>query len=186
MSEEKKSSKLGLIIGLGLVAVLTMGLMMYVSASNNEVRLRAVVNAEQKVCQANFDKMWKILQEQAQVADQYKEGFADIFVKMTDARYANDNSLLFKFITESNPNFDVSLYSTLQKSIASERTSFTIHQEKLIDVAREHSLLINTIPSSWFVGSRGEIEIQLVTSSRTKEAFRTGEDNDVELFKDKK
>jgi hypothetical protein len=70
-------------------------------------------------------------------------------------------------------------------SIEAQRTSFTREQAKLIDLQREHNNLLQTLPSSIFVGGREPIEVKIVTSGKTNKSFATGEDNDVDLF-DKK
>jgi len=157
--------------------------MMWWSATNKEVQLRTTVQAEQDVCKVHFDNMWKILHDQANVANEYKEAFAEIFPKIMEERYDNARGgALLSFVKESNPNFDVSLYSTLQKSIAAERTGFTMHQDKLIDANREHRKLLLTKPSSFFFDLSDTIHITLVTSARTNSAYTTGEDNDMDLF----
>ena len=40
-----------------------------------------------------------------------------------------------------------------------------------------------TWPGSMFVGNRPEIEIAIVTSTKTEETFKTGKEDDVEVFK---
>jgi len=39
--------------------------------------------------------------------------------------------------------------------------------------------------TSWFVGGRGKIDVQIVTSTRAEAAFETGKDDDTDLFKKK-
>ncbi len=161
---------------------------MWYTATNKEATLRARVEAEQSVCKVHFDNMWKILQDQADVASEYKDAFAEIFPKLMDERYGDSGraGALLSFVKESNPNFDITLYSNLQKSIQAERTGFTAHQDKLIDVHNAHKILLRTKPSKWFLGDVEEIEITLVTSSRTNDAYETGEDNNVDLFNRRK
>lgn len=181
---EQKNGKGLLIGGLAIGAIVLVVFMMWWNATNKEARLREVVYAEQTVCKNHFDKMWKILQEQADVASEYKDAFIEVFPAIMEERYGNkDSGALLNFVRESNPNFDISLYSNLQKSIASERTEFAMHQDKLIDKNREHRTLLRTKPSSFFFSESDTIHITIVTSARTNEAFTTGEDNDVDLFK---
>ena len=180
---EQKDGEGLLIGGLSLAVIGLIVFMMWWNATNREARLREVVYAEQTVCKNHFDKMWKILQEQADVASEYKDAFIEAFPKIMEERYGNKESgALLNFVKESNPNFDVSLYSTLQKSIASERTEFAMHQDKLIDKNREHRTLLRTKPTSFFFSDADTIHITIVTSARTNAAFTTGEDNDVDLF----
>lgn len=100
-----------------------------------------------------------------------------------EERYGNQRGgALLSFIKESNPNFDVSLYSKVQNAISDERKEFTFHQDKLIDMERQHRNLLRTKPTSFFFNLSDTIHITLVTSSRTNESYLTGEDNDVDLF----
>lgn len=157
---------------------------MSVTYTNKEIDLRSTTIAQQDKCKAYFDKMWKILQQKAGVADQYKEAFKEIYPKMIEGRYSKGDGSLMKWITESNPQFDVSLYKELMQSIEIERTGYFNEQASLIDMQREHSVLLKKIPSKWFLNDTLKpVEIIIVTSKSTKDAYVTGEENNVELFK---
>jgi hypothetical protein len=66
--------------------------------------------------------------------------------------------------------------------IVSQRDGFKFRQKELLDLKREHDNLIDLFPSSLFVGSRGKIDVIIVTSTRTEEAFKSGKDDDTKLF----
>lgn len=173
------------------VAVLTIGLiivLMGVSASNREISLRSQITAQKQVCEAYYDKLWKVISQKAQVADQYKNAFKEIYPALIEGRYGNEKGgTLMKWIQESNPTFDVSLYKDLMSSIEAERAGFFMEQKRLVDLDNEHRILKRTIPQSWFVGSRPDIAITIVSSSATKQVMESGEENDIDIFKkDKK
>ena len=176
-------TKTATILTVGTVVVLLafFGLM-YMSYSNTEVRLRNTIEAQQKTCEAYYDKLWKVLQQKAGVTDQYKGAFKDIYADLIGGRY-QDKDLLFKFVVESNPQFDASLYKDLMASIEAERNGFLMEQRRLIDLDREHRTLRQTIPGSFFVGGRPDVKITVVTSERTEAVFTSGQENDIELFK---
>lgn len=180
-----------IIIGLSITAVFVITAITFFSmsihATNGEIELRTQVEAQQKKCETYFDKMWKILKEKAGVTDQYKKAFQEIYPSLIAGRYSgqNDGSLM-KWVTESNPTFDASMYKDLMQSIEIERTGFNNEQERLIDLNREHSALLQKIPSKWSLGGIKEIEIKLITSSRTEAAFQSGKEDDIELFEIKK
>jgi hypothetical protein len=181
--------KKGTIIGLSVFIILGVVGIIYaslsVSTTNKEIELRATTISQQDKCKAYFDKMWKILQQKAGVADQYKEAFKEIYPKMIEGRYSQGDGSLMKWITESNPQFDVSLYKDLMQSIEIERTGFFNEQTRLIDLQREHAVLLKKIPSKWFLNDTLKpVNITIVTSASTKETYKTGEENDVELFND--
>lgn len=174
----------GLLVGaLGVGGIfLVMGLM-YASYSNAEVRLRNQLVAQQKKNEAVFDNTWKIIQQQAGVAEHHKDAFKDIYATMMDARYSQSGGEAMRWIQEHNPQFDSSLFSKLMTSIEAQRTIFTREQTKLLDLKREHDNLLQTLPASFFVGSRAPVEVTIVTSGKTTQSFETGQDNDVDLFK---
>ena len=186
-----KKSKKGLWITLALVVLIGGIIAIWaVGVSNDEVRLANRGNAQQENCDAYFDKMWKILKEQAGVAEQYKEAFAEIYPALMEGRYATGGNLM-KWIQESNPDFDVSLYAKLQASIEGQRNGFFVEQTKLIDIDREHKDMRETFPKKLVVGNRQNIGyevdedgtvihkgIVIIKSTHTEEAKRTGKDDE--------
>jgi uncharacterized protein YqiB (DUF1249 family) len=179
------------IIAISIIAFLGLSfILMYASYSNAEVRLRNRATAQEKVCEANFDKMWKVIKQKAQVTDQYKNGFKEIYVDLIRGRYASTDTTgnvkqsdnFMKWVQESNPNFDVSLYRDLMVAIEAQREQFFDDQKTLIDIKMQHDNCLNTFPSSLFVGSRPVIEIKIITSATTEEVYKTGQENNVNLF----
>lgn len=61
----------GIIIGGVLLFFIIVGVSMYFSISNSEVKIREQVIAQQDVCKANFDKMYKTINQVAQTAGQF-------------------------------------------------------------------------------------------------------------------
>lgn len=174
----------GLLVGVvSVVAMLLVVVCMYATYSNAEVRLRNRIGAQQKKNEAVFDNTWKIIQQQAGVTSEYKDSFRQVYADIMNARYSKGDGSLMKWVQEHNPNFDSSLFKKLMTSIEVQRTIFTREQTALLDLKREHDDILQTIPSSLFVGGRPPIEVKIVTSSKTTESFSTGEDNDVDLFK---
>lgn len=175
--------KLLSIIGIVLAIIAIFVAILGISTSNSEIRLRNSITAQQTNCESFFDQMWKIINQKAQVSEQYKDAFKEIYPSLIDGRYKNDGGNFMKWITESNPNFDVSLYKDLQTSIESLRLSFFTEQKKLLDLDREHKNILRTFPSEIFVGGRDTVDIKIITSTETKEVYKTGEENNIELFK---
>ena len=149
---------------------------LYISAKNTEQRQRNAVAAQEDKCRVKFDAVWKILQDQAGVADEYKDAFKEVFIEQANARYGRDSNVIFKMITESNPNFTPELYSKLMTSIEAQRTAFEFEQTKLVSVNQVHTDYVTTFPGSLL--GKDVIEIKLVTSKRTKKAYETGEDDE--------
>lgn len=160
-----------------------------IGISNTEVRLKFRGEAQQTVCEAFFSNMWEIIQTKAGVANEYKEGFKEIYVPLIEGRYSKDNGTLMKWITESNPQFDPALYKDLMVSIEGQRNGFFLEQSKLIDIDREHKTLRNTVPAQFVVGSRPNIGktadkegIVILKNLATIDAYVTGTDSSPDLF----
>lgn len=170
-------------ITVGVVAlVLLIVVSMYFSTSNTEISLRNKIEATQTSCTAYYDKMWKIISQKAQVSSQYKESFNDIYKNIMSERYDDKGGSLMKWIQESNPNFDVSLYRDLSASIESERQGFLVEQKSLIDLNLQHRNLLMKFPSTLFVGSRPPIDIKIITSATTEDVYKTRQENNVKVF----
>ncbi|MES2690429.1 MAG: hypothetical protein V4658_08505, partial [Bacteroidota bacterium] len=91
-----------------------------------------------------------------------------------------------KWIQESNPQFDISLYKQVSQSIEIERTGYFNEQSTLIDMKREHQVYLAQAPERWFLNdSLKPVQIVIVTSKNTKDAYQTGEENDIDLFEKK-
>lgn len=169
-----------------VVGLVVMVFLMYMSYANSEVRLRNAVTAQQKANETSFDTCWKIIQGQAQVADKYKDSFKEIYTGLMEGRHYEKGGALMKFITESNPTFDIRLFEKVSNSIEAQRTAFMRDQQKLIDLKREHDNVLTTMPGSFFVGSRPPVEIKIVTSSKTEKVFESRKEDDVDVFNTKK
>lgn len=179
-----KNKIIGLVAAISITMMLVIGFFMNMSIENKEIDLRERVIAQQEKCEAYFDKMWKVLQQEAQVTDQYKNAFKEIYPALIEGRYSQGDGSLMKWIQESNPQFDASMYKQLMRSIEVERTGFFNEQATLIDIQREHKAFLQKAPNRWFLSSDLKpVEIQIITSSSTKQTYETGEENDVDLFK---
>lgn len=184
--------KTGTLIGLGVVVLLgVMFAFWAIGISNSEKKLYLTGKAAQQNCEVIFDNMWKTIKTEAGVTDQYKDGFKEIYVAMMNGRYANDansgKETLMKWIQESNPTFDSGIYVKLMNTIEGTRNGFTMEQKKLIDIDRQHKAMRVTFPNSLIIGGRPDLDIKLVTSAKTEQAYKTGQENDIDPFaKDKK
>jgi len=176
--------KKGIIILVSVLGLTIIFAIVGFSASNKEVSLRSQIEAQKEVCEAYYDKLWKVISQKAQVAEQYKSAFKEIYPALIEGRYGNEKGgTLMKWITESNPTFDLSLYKDLMSSIEAERAGFFMEQKRLVDLNNEHRIVRRTFPSSVFTGSRPDITIVIVSSDATKNVMKTGLENDIELFK---
>jgi len=180
------------LIGCGAMSLMfvIMGLVaacMFVSIMNQEVGLRNTITAKQKDNENEYDAMWKKISQVAQVTNAQKEALKEIFVSHAQARTGNNGGAIMKWVQESCPNVDTTTFNNLQNIITSSRDRFVMRQKELIDFKREHDNLIDKFPSKLICSILGKnkIEIQIVTSTRSDNAFKTGKDDDVTVFESK-
>lgn len=177
----KKIVLITLLVILGCGAAIFAG--MYFSYNNKEIALRANAEAQVGKIEGVHDKMWKVIQQKAQVTTEYKDAFAKIYPEIISGRYSGDgDGSLMKWVTESNPNFDTSLYTDLMQSIEILRSEFQRNQETMLDLVREHKTLCTTYPGRWFISNTMEIEYTVISSTKSKVVMETGIDDDVKMF----
>jgi hypothetical protein len=174
---------IGITVSVLLVALSLIGISMYFSYNNQDAKIRAQVEAQRGKIEGVHDKMWKTLQQKAQVTDEYKDAFKEIYPALIEGRYSQGDGSMMKWITEANPDFDTSLYKDLMQSIELNREEFRKTQERMLDILREHNVLLTTVPSKWFIKNKETIEYTVISSTRSKVVMDTGLDDDVNLFK---
>lgn len=153
----------------------------YVSLSNQEISLRSTIESKQRDNTSEFDNMWKKISQVTQVSDKQKQALEDILKGYAEARTPDSSGALMQWVQESVPNVDVTVYQQLLNTITSSRDAWTMRQKELISLNNSHTILIKTFPGSMFLHNRKPIDITIVTSSRTDEAFKSGKDDSVDL-----
>ena len=158
----------------------------FISFSNDEIDLKNSFTQKIDERTAFYDKMYKVISQKSQIAvknDQsFKENVNTIMAGRKDAE-----QVVFKWITESNPNANYEtvskVYQDLSRAVESEREGF-FEQEKMIqDIVKQHSNLIQKFPGSFynvFLG-RDALKYTPVKSSITEEVMQKGKDDNVKL-----
>jgi len=176
----KKTIIIGLIGILAVVGVVwgVMG----ITYGNEEIRLRETMTAKIEVNQSSYSKMWEILTTQAGVSTQYAKDFKEIYPELIEGRYSNGQGRMMSWIQEHNPNFDISLYNKLMRSIEAQRESFHTNQTQLADLSRQHRTLLREFPSRIFLTNIEDIDVPIVINDETVEAFKNEREVEMELF----
>jgi uncharacterized membrane protein YvbJ len=174
------------------IAVLVVGLIVLmagcgygVSVRNQDAKFRNLLTAKQEDNKSEFDNMWKKIKSVAQVTEAQKNALKEIFVDHAKARGGVGNTKIMTWLKESVPNVDLSTYNRLQNIIVSSRDAWTMRQKELLDIKREHDNLIDVVPSSIVLAMLGrdeKVDVTIVTSTRTTEVFKSGKDDDVDVF----
>lgn len=173
------------VVGILLIIVLVFGGMV-IGTFNTEVTLRTTIEQKQKDNTSEFDNMWKKISQVAQVTEGQKEALKEILVGYAQARSQGKggSGSFINALHEAIPNVDTSTFNNLQNIIVGSRDSFTMRQKELLDLKREHDKLLRTFPSNVILGmfGRKEIDVMIVTSSKTEKTFETGKDDVVSVF----
>lgn len=178
------TKKMSMLI-IGVLCWMTVGIIfvLNITFKNQEVELREQVNTQQEIIKLNYDKMFKVIAQVAQVPEQAKKAFKDIYPDLIEGRYGDSRGgALMSWVQEHNPEFDWSLYKNVQVAVEANRQEFFIEQKKLEDFRRAHVVLLQKFPGSLFLSGRSQIEIQTVTSTKTEEAFNSGKEDNINIF----
>lgn len=133
---------------------------------------------------SEFDNMWKKIQQTASVPEQKKEAFKEILGAYADSRSGNGGGSMATLVREAVPNLDLNIYDKLVNIITGSRDTWTMRQKELVSIAEEHNKLLVSQPKGTLLAFFGHslINPQVITSERTEETFKTGKDDNVDLF----
>ena len=171
----------------GIAAVLAVvGVVTYFSYSNTEIGLRNEAKAQQEKNEAVFDTTWKIISQQCQIKDDYKDSFRATWKDLMEAQSSGARTAsLSVFVNKINPNFDASVFKKVMNTVESERKNFLNGQTKLLDIQREHENITTKFPGSLICSGRPPLKVVIVTSSKTQDTFESGKEDDVNLSEKK-
>ena len=172
----------------GMVALFSLIVLSWgVSTYNTQASLKNTYEMKVEANKTDFDNMFKKIQQSVQVSDAQKEAFKEIYTGWASARTSEGQGRVMTWIKEVAPNVDVKIYTQVLNIITGSRDSWTTRQKELVDIAREHNQNLVTFPKNLLLGAFGfkKIDPQIVTSTRTDNAFKSGKDDEVDLFKKK-
>ena len=154
-------------------------------------KTRIASYSKEKEAKQVYDKVWKTITQKAQINEKYSEDFKAIFTSINDKRYGNKNPAMM-WITEQNPTLDPNIYRELSQSIEANRNEYLATVKEQISIAQEHNTQVSSsgsfIPCMIIkaIGHPNKVcdtlNVLQVTSNRTEESFKTGVDNNTELF----
>jgi hypothetical protein len=180
----KLGAKLG-IAGGGLVAIIVLvTFIMSISYQNSYERINQDISAQYKKIETDYEKMSRVILQQAGIVNKYSNDFKEIYKGMMTGRYGQEGSkAMWQWIKEQNPQIDAAIYQKLMTTVEAQRTTFSRNQEKVAAMVAESNQMLKVAPSKWFVD--GEIqEAKIVSSSNTKVIMDTGiDDSSNDLFK---
>jgi hypothetical protein len=185
---------MGKYIGLGILGLIGLGIILAiffliagVKFHNSEVSQRNLITAKQTDNKNEMDAMWKIIEQQAQVSSEQKTALVEIFNGYASARTTDGQGKMMAWIKEVVPDASPTskTYTMLMNTITAQREGFKTRQKELLDLKRVHDDIITRFPGVIFatILGRSKIDVVIVTSTRTEDAFKSGKDDSVDLFK---
>jgi len=162
-------STIGVVLTLFLV-----GFLNYTSIYDRNVELKSEFKAQMGVIEGTYDNMWTVMHDEAGIADKYAKDFKEIYIPMIEGRYSKGDGALMKWVTEHNPNFDVSLYKNLMQSVEALRTEFLNTEKRALSIVQEHDNLRHRFWSRIFLGDEKPLEYKMITTSQTKKVMKSG------------
>lgn len=154
-----------------------------ISTVNEEVRLRNVIAAKQKDNESEYDSLWKKISQAAEVTQAQKNALIEVFQAHAEARSGAGGGGLSNWLQESVPNVDTTTFNNLQNIIAASRDRFAMRQKELLALKSDHDTALDTFPSGTILSILGKdrIDVSIVSSTKAKEVFDRGIDDDVSL-----
>ena len=137
----------GLFITAGIIVMgLVIG-MMYFTITNTEIKMRETTIAQQEVGKANFDKMFKVISQTAQVPQKFmkdaKDAFKEIYQPLMESRYSGERGVaLMSWVQENNPNFDLSGAARTKETYRFKKKSQFIYKsfsKQIISIRRQRN-----------------------------------------------
>lgn len=174
------------LMGLGVIALIGLVLAFgIVGMYNGQSTIKNTYEMKVKDNQSEFDNMWKKIQQVTQIPEAKKNAFKEIFVEYANARTQQGQNQMMTWIKESAPNVDLNTYDNAMNILVASRDSWTMRQKELVDIARVYNQNLVVFPKNLILGAFGfkSIDPNIITSTRTDEAFKTGKDDNTELFK---
>ena len=180
----KKSTIIGLAIG-GVVlfsgAILVLS---GISVYNDQATIKNTYEMKIKSNEAEFDNLWKTINQTAQIPEAQKNAFKEIYTSYASSRTSEGQGKLMSWVQEAVPNYNGQIYSQLMNIITGSRDGWTMRQNELVDLARVYNANLVTFPKNVFLKTCGfeKIDPKIITSTRTEETFKTGKDDETQLF----
>jgi hypothetical protein len=159
----------------------------YISAYNTANRLEQQIQATYEDNQNVLAQYSNRIAEAAQVPAMQRDDLTAVVTAALDARYGNEGSqAMFQWIQEQNPTIDSTVYVELQRIIVAGRQDFQTAQTRLLDQKRVYETALGSFWQGTWMGVAGYPRIDLdefgiVTNARTEDAFRTGQEEAIQL-----
>lgn len=152
---------------------------------NDQAGLQNHYDMKVKDNTSEFDNMWKKISQAAQIGENQKDAFKEIFQSWAQNSTPQEGGKMMLWIKQVSP--DVSGITAIQGQVmnimVASRDGWTMRQKELVSIAESANANLVTMPKGFFLKLFGFklIDPKVITSSRTEHAFETGKDDDVDI-----
>ena len=155
-----------------------------ISLNNQEVSLRAAIEAKQVDNKQQLSSLKNKFKETASISEKEAELLTEAFVKYAEARSGQGGGSFATSVREAVPTIKPETLRNLQNIVESSRNSFAARQTELLDQNRAHNQLLRQFPGNILFGMLGrqEVKVVVVTSEESEKAFESGREESTNLF----
>lgn len=172
----------GIVLTIGLITIFGL-----IGTYNGAASLKNTYDMKIKANEAEYDLLWKSIKQAAEIPEQKKQAFKEIFESYAGSRNNGSSNQMMTWVKETVPNIDLKVYDNLMNIITGSRDRWTTKQTELVSIAEQYNYRLTVFPGNVILPMMGfnKIEPKVITSSRTQDAFMTGQDNDTDVFNKK-
>jgi hypothetical protein len=187
----------GLIVGLSLAGLFLLTVIgigcWYVGVKNTEVTLANRYDAQFNVVETTLDTMRKTIMNQTKCTREWADKFLAVVMAQASGRSGvvagntgvSKNAAVAGAVASGGMGINVSreseslglkpeLYQQLANSIEGKLEEFKRSQDTLTDIWQTHKTFCQKFPASLVVGDKIKTKPQMISSSDTKDAIKTG------------
>lgn len=129
-----------------------------------------------------YDKLWKVYLQKNQIATLNRDAFLEVTKLIMEGR-ADGSNVAWKWVQENQqiPYAEFTkFYSDLSDFVFSQREAYFKIEQECMAIANANNTMLDTFPNNMYnkIVNCKRIEFEYsFTSAKTKEVFRTGEEN---------
>lgn len=183
-------NKVGGLVALGVVGLIVVAFLgMLMSANNRAASMEQGIIAAHDDSRNILGQLAPKIKEALGVTKMQTKALEDIIRTANETRKLNDDAVM-QWVQEQNPQLDQSGYTKVIAIVEAARNDFANKQTDKLERVRVYRTALKRQPMGFFYGmagypTGGEAFFakygEIVTSSHSQEAFRTGTDDGIDI-----
>ena len=128
--------------------------------NRQEHALRDEAEAHRRILEGTYDRIWSLIKQRAGLTEEFRTSFNNIYPDLIDKSINNEQFI--DWILDCNPNFAPEEYLPLIESIETHREKFVAHQHRMLEVIKQHRMLVTGWLPSKLIKDRSAISYAAV------------------------